>query len=304
MTATALWDEAIGRLRSLGAQWASFTLIGSFVLYVLGYLTVRFHLTVLGAGTDLGIVDERYLFAGARFVVYLVSACVTLLLLLLLPAAAAWVAWRLRRGRAKQHDKAAHARSFDLSPASQTAMLLFGIVLAILVIQVVMKQCFFFANLLLQPEPPAEAKWLFALAAGPNDALLALYFVGLVASVAVTGGLLVLAGRTGGAVISRALFWLLAFLVAVQILLLPINYGTLIADKSLPKVRSLDGVTPLRSGEEAWLVWEGSNGLTYFVRRAADSVAPRALVTLNRKDVKQMEILGYDRILKKAFGGT
>ena len=64
---SGIWDEAVGRLQSVGAHWASWSLIGTFVLYVLGYLTVRFHLTVLGVGTDLGILDERYLFAGAKF---------------------------------------------------------------------------------------------------------------------------------------------------------------------------------------------------------------------------------------------
>src|SRR5262249_26653851 len=123
MTATALWDDAIGRLRSLGAQWATFTLIGSFILYVLGYLTIRFHLTVLGAGTDLSIVDERYLFAGARFVVYLVSACVTLLLLLLLPAAIAWAAWRFLWRRGKRQGEAAPARSLSRDTRfNQTAL--------------------------------------------------------------------------------------------------------------------------------------------------------------------------------------
>src|SRR5262249_906022 len=157
-----------------------------FILYVLGYLTIRFHLTVLGAGTDLSIVDERYLFAGARFVVYLVSACVTLLLLLLLPAAIAWAAWRFLWRRGKRQGEAAPARPLSRDTRfNQTALLLLGIVLAILVIQVLMKKCFFFANLLLQPNLPPEAQWLFALAAGKDDALLALFFVGLVASVAI-----------------------------------------------------------------------------------------------------------------------
>jgi hypothetical protein len=104
--------------------------------------------------------------------------------------------------------------------------------------------------------------------------------------------------------VTRCLFWLLAFLVAVQVLLLPINYGTLIADKILPKVASLDGVAPLRAGEEAWLVWEGTLGMTYLVTRRAGDGPPRSLITLNRSDVKRMEIVGYDRILAKIFGGT
>jgi hypothetical protein len=306
MSAPGLWDDAVGRLQSVGLHWATLSLIGTFILYVLGYLTIRFHLSVLGAGTDLGIIDERYLFAGAKFIVYLVSACVTLLLLLLLPAALCYAAYRLLSRRGKHEDKTRGASLAGLRAwcLDQKRLLVFGIVLAILFIQLVMKKCFFFGNLLMAQNLPPEPAWLSALVIGRDDALLALFFASLVATVAVTGGLLVLAGRAGGDAAARALFWLLAFLVAVQVLLLPINYGTLIADKILPKVASLDGVAPLRPGEEAWLVWEGNLGMTYLVTRRAGEGAPRSLVTLNRSDVKRVEIVGYDRILAKIFGGA
>jgi hypothetical protein len=306
VSAGGLWDDAVSRLRSVGLPWATWSLIGSFLLYVLGYLTIRFHLTALGAGTDLGIIDERYLFAGAKFVVYLVSACVTLLLLLILPAGLCYAAYRLLSRRRKPGDEAPDERlaGFRAWCPDQKRMLLLGVLLAILFIQLVMKKCFFFGNLLLAKDLPAEPAWLSALVIGHDDTPLALFFVGLVASVVVTGGLLTLAGRTSGDAAARGLFWLLAFLVAVQTLLLPINFGTLVADKVLPRVASLDGATPLRPGEEAWLVWEGAAGMTYLVRHAAGDGAPRSLITLNRSDVKRVEILGYDRILAKIFGGT
>jgi hypothetical protein len=44
--------------------------------------------------------------------------------------------------------------------------------------------------------------------------------------------------------------------------------------------------------------------MTYLVRGAAQDDARRSLVTLNRGDVKRVEILGYDRILAKIFGRT
>ena len=62
---------------------------------------------------------------------------------------------------------------------------------------------------------------------------------------------------------------------------------------------SLDGVTPLPTGQDAWLVWEGNAGMTYLVRGTPQDAARRSLVTLNRDDVKRVEILGYDRILAK-----
>ena len=115
MSPAGPWDDAVGRLQSVGLHWGTWTLIGSFVLYVLGYLTIRFHLSVLAAGTDLEIIDERYLFAGAKFVVYLVSAGVTLLLLLLVPAALAYGAYRLLSRHRKPADKTAASRARGIS---------------------------------------------------------------------------------------------------------------------------------------------------------------------------------------------
>ena len=53
MSTAGLWDDAISRLQSIGLHWATWSVIGTFILYVLGYLTIRFHLSVLGVGTDL-----------------------------------------------------------------------------------------------------------------------------------------------------------------------------------------------------------------------------------------------------------
>jgi len=67
------WTVLSDRVKTLAVDWTAYAALGSFVLYLLGYLTLRFHLTVLGIGTDLNVLDERYLFAGAKFLVYLVS---------------------------------------------------------------------------------------------------------------------------------------------------------------------------------------------------------------------------------------
>src|SRR5437867_13076463 len=82
------------RVKAIGGSWTAYTAVGSFVLYVLGYLALRFHLTAIGVSTDLAVLDERYLFTGARFLVYLVSA-VPILVLVALPAIA--VGWALSR---------------------------------------------------------------------------------------------------------------------------------------------------------------------------------------------------------------
>ena len=45
---------------ALGSNWTTYTVVGSFLLYVVGYLALRFHLTAIGIGTDLAVLDERY----------------------------------------------------------------------------------------------------------------------------------------------------------------------------------------------------------------------------------------------------
>ena len=44
------------RIKALGGDWTKYTVVGSFLLYVLGYLALRFHLTAIGIGTDLAVL--------------------------------------------------------------------------------------------------------------------------------------------------------------------------------------------------------------------------------------------------------
>jgi len=133
-----------------------------------------------------------------------------------------------------------------------------------------------------------------------DDRLMPLYFSGLVATCLVSLGFLwALRGRPAGGEAPPLAKGLLAFLVAVQFLLLPVNYGVLIADKSLPRVAAL-GDKPLEKSQQAWLVWEGKDGITFLVR--ADDGERRSLVTLPRGEIKKTEIIGYDRIFPTLFG--
>ena len=122
---------------------------------------------------------------------------------------------------------------------------------------------------------------------------MALYFTGLVAGCVVSlATLWALRGSPVQGTMDVFARGLLAFLAAVQVLLLPINYGYLIADKSLARVASL-GNKPLEEREDAWLVWEGKEGVTFLVQNQEKK--RRALVTLPRDDVKKTEIIGFDR---------
>jgi hypothetical protein len=273
----------------LGSEWTKYSVVGSFVLYLFGYLAVRFHLTAIGIGTDLAVLDERYLFAGARFLVYLVSS-IPSMLLILLP-----VAFLL--GRVPVLRRAIDRAASGSTEGRPVLLAWGGVVLAVIAIQFVMRQCFFVSNLLLAPVLPSLPPWLVRLLF--NDQLMPLYFDSLVAMGGVSLAILFLIrkaepiGLTG---LGRAL---LAFLALVQILLLPVNYGILIMDKSLPRVASVANES-LADGDAAWLVWEGKDGVTFLVRRG---IQPRVLLTVPRADIKRTEIVGFDPIVPTLFGG-
>jgi hypothetical protein len=278
------------RIKTLGGDWTKYTLVGSFLLYVVGYLWLRFHLTAMGIGTDLAVLDERYLFAGARFFVYLVSLVPNIILVALPVAVVIWAVHRLLPKATREM-----VRAWIMQP---TRLVIIGIVFALISIQFVMRQCFAFNDLLLARNLPPEPAWLVKLLL--DDRFMPLYFSLLMAASAVPVAILIALRKTEAQSASAAFArMLLAFLAAVQILLLPINYGVLIADKALPRVASL-GDKPLADGEDAWLVWEGKDGVTFLLR--SQERQRRALITLPRSDVKRTEILGFDRLLPKLFG--
>ena len=127
-----------------------------------------------------------------------------------------------------------------------------------------------------------------------------LYFSGLIVGTVLTLAILLAVRRVPDA--TRWLLCLkglLAFLVAAQFLFLPVNYGMLIVDKTLPRVSGLGATTPLAEGQEAWLAWEGKEGFTYLVRNRDGT--GRMLLTLPRSDVKKTEIIRYDRIFPLLF---
>jgi hypothetical protein len=123
-----------------------------------------------------------------------------------------------------------------------------------------------------------------------------LYFSGLAGGVLFTGALLLFATRAGSVTtaFSNALTGLLAFLVVVQFLLLPVNYGILIVSQQLPRVAEFPDSEKPASGEQIWLVWETKEALMYFSRSTDDK---RSLITLPRKDPKTT-IVGYDNIFR------
>jgi len=280
------------RVKTPAGDWTKYSVIASFVLYLVGYLALRFHLTAIGIGTDLAVLDERYLFTGARFFVYLVATVPALVLVALPFAALAWILHRFAPARLR-----AAVCTQILRPSR---LLLLGIIFAVTMIQFVMRQCFLLSDLLLARTLPHEPAWLVSILF--NETVAPLYFSVLVAACIVTLAVLWFTRESFAQNPNPGFafcYGLLAFLAGVQILLLPINYGVLIVDKSLPRVAAL-GVRPLADGDEAWLVWEGKDSVTFLTRNAQHT--ERVLISLPKGEVKEIKITGFDRIVPKLFG--
>lgn len=300
----ALWKDLDAKIKQLGGAWTAYTLIGSFALYLLGYLSLRFHLTFLGPGTDLAVLDERYFYTGAQFVVYLVTAVPVVLLLIMALAACVYMAYRVLPAVARERVwDVVRPRGQQIATwcSSPVRLSLVGIVFSVVMIQFVMRQPLLFSNLLVAKELP-DPGWLRALLLSENEGLRSLYFAGLVTATAITAGIAVFVSSKdvkGG--LDRFLRSLLTFLAAVQFLILPVNFAFLLTAKEFPKVANLGGKEALKVGQDAWLIWEGKDGVTYLLMETDKGKRRRSLVTFPRKDIEKTQITGYGPVLRVLF---
>ena len=319
-------------ISSLIGSWASYVALGSFLLYLFGYLSLRFHLTALGIATDLTVIDQRYFYAGAKFLVYIllyipviVLLMLVVLVLLIVPlsiAAGLVILYRRIRKRSNSQEKA--PRNGPIEKQVRTwlrkpwMVALLGILAAEVSIQFLMRQCLALNGALLNPSV-ASGRWVGTLLKGETDVWEVFYFSAIVACTIVVGGLLLTALRLRKDLATEALLHgdevkntgtsilisLLAVLFAIQVLLLPVNHGVLIVDKVFPRVKDLGGAEKLSENQLAWLVWEGTDGVTYLVEdrgRWDESTQKwlrvRSMVTLPRKDVRRTEVIANDTIGK------
>ncbi len=264
----------------LVASLSAWSAVGAIGVYLIGYLALRFRLTALGVGTDLHLVDERYLFEGARCLVFLVSSAPVALVLALPLLLLVWLGARVAGPRLRGWWGAA------------TGPLLLGVAVSLAMIQIVMRKCFLFDNLLLRADLP-EPAWFAALLRAPGDLAGQVYFTVLFVGIAAPIGLS--RSLRGGVAVrrsQRALAGLLFLLIVVQVLLLPVNYGVLMSFRGLARVSPPPGVIDVAGDDAAaWLIWEGGGGLTFFVR---DGGGDRSLVTQAREQLPVVQILGYD----------
>ena len=287
-----LFEDLADRVKSLATSWTATTAIGSFALYVAGYLALRFHLLVFGIATDLSVIDERYVFAGAQFLVYLVAALPSIALVAFLLLGLAWLA-RLPLPRRWRTSLARRC----MRPG---VLLAIGLVVSVGTIQVVMRESFVLQDLLLANHLPDYPPWLRTVLLNPGEK--PMYFDALVAACLVPTVALALLHRVPqprpGMGIGRPL---LAAMVAIQWLLLPINFGVLIVDQTLPRVTAA-GTRPAAPGDTVWLAWEGQGTLTFLVCNADGK--HRSLLVLARDKVGPIEIVAVDPIFSTLFSPT
>lgn len=282
-------EDLADRIKSLSTSWTAATAIGSFALYVAGYLALRFHLLVFGIAADLSVLDERYLFAGAQFLAYLVAALPSIALLLAPPLALGWLASRLlpRRWRASVVRRC-------LRPGFLLAI---GLLVAVGTIQFAMRLSFVLQDLLLASRLPDHPAWLREVLLNPEGK--PLYFDALVAACLLPTAMLARLRRfpatRRGVAIGRPL---LAAMVAIQWLLLPINFGVLIVDQTLPRVLAA-GPRAAAPGDVAWLAWEGQTALTFLVCNADGR--RRSLFVVPRDKAGPIEIVASDPIFPTLF---
>jgi len=267
-----VWTALLQEIKEIGASWSIFTTLGSFLLYVLGYFVLRFQLATWGVVTDLSVLDERYFFAGARFLVYLVSSVVSVLLLAS-PLFLIW--WLLNKSLRFQNWR----KSLNYALA--------GVIFSVLFVQLIERKCFQLMRGLLVQQQLEGDNWLKATILDRSASYESLFFAMLIMGVALSGWLL----RQAKLNSPRRPFaeGLLTLLVAVEILLLPINYGIVVSTRELPKVSQF-------APAEAWLVWEGKEKTTFLVLDKE-----RKLVSISNSEVKKLEITGIDQIFRRIF---
>jgi hypothetical protein len=267
------------------STWAA---VGTFLVYLFGYLALRFHMTALGLVTELGAFDERYLFAGAHFLVFL-AALLPVAAIVVLPAGAlGWLVWR-RTPRIRQPVRAAAQNAPLLLWASAT--------LAVVLIQWRMNACLTLNDLPLAEGKPQPA-WLFDLVRRHDTIDLSLFFLQLLFYAALVTAPVIAASRLPLVTVwLKALFAAAAILALISVLLIPVNFGLVVMPYSMERAAAI-GKTPLAAGQKAWLLWEGKEWMTYFVQ----SESGRSLVSVPAKEIDRIEVRGSDSLFDVLYG--
>lgn len=258
------------------------------LLHAIGYVSLRFRLRALGVEMDHGMLDERFLFEGARCLLQLLTT-VPLLLLLASPAVVSGALLRRVRGLGPVID-GAFAR---VTGASAHWLLVVGVAWAVLAVQFVMRHVIHFQNLLLDPVP-CDPPWLRAVMLDDSGRLAPFYFVALLALLAPTAFAFLRLPKTGW-VAARGLLGLLLF---VQVLLLPVHFGIVGAAAPLARLAEVPG-EPTTS--RVWQAFATDDSAVFLIERPGPP-AERRLVSLKTEGLERLEVAGREAVLSRAEG--
>jgi len=288
MSMADLWQNFVGKLGEFAGKWPGYATVGTSLLYLFGYLALRFQLYTYGVSTNLDAFDEKYFFAGCRFLLFLGMTIPSILLIL---AVVMLLLYGLYRGVPASLGSRSSSRASTWLKRPYLLRVV-GCLLPLLLIQGVLRQCVLLSNMLLRDHPPEY--WISSVLLG-GDFAQALYFAGLVLGTGLTVAVLACAvhvpAPAGG--LTTLLTGLMIFLVAVEFLLLPVNYGILVGSTSLPRVSQVENQAKLTSGGSAWLVWESKEARTYPVCENNT----RAIVSIPTKE-NRVTVIGCDPIFQ------
>lgn len=250
-----------GHARTLVERWGAVTTIGTFLLYLFGYLSLRFHLSAIGLATDLAAFDERYLFAGARFLVNLLAASPFALALFL----------SIRK-------LAVLTRFLDrLNPSKRTTLSLWFCIGALAVL--------FLPAAQLLPISGSAGRWS-AIVAGQGVERWAVFVVQLTIWMCALAAWTSCAGTVPDSAWQMARLGMIAAMLALMTLSLPVNYGTVVE-------RYVAYPSCQCAGERGWLIWEGRTSVHYIVQRPEG----RVFLTVPAGEVKRYELRGAVNLL-------
>jgi hypothetical protein len=255
--------------------------LGVSVLYLFGYLSLRQQITTLGIPAEFSVFDERYLYAGASYLVFLTQAIADMAVLVI-PIAALLVIARavfLRRRRGKETWISPELLPRLECRSKRTAALLAAIAgfAALRSVQAA-RSWTSLHDLLFEPGFRPEVANVL------NANLLEWYRI-FDWHLTLSLGCALLTAAALRSPLSRAWGAIALATVAAQFLSLPLLFGAITADRPKPRIK-------FQNGETGLLVWEDKDVWMYLRTESPPVVVRRP------KDSKDtVMVTGYRRVL-------
>lgn len=243
--------DIVAQAKNVGAVLGTASLIG----YVYGYLALRARARALGTDPGFKLVDEVYVFAGFRVLF------ITLVALLLLAPVILLVRWGATW-------LAAHLPRAVVQP-SQWLLLVALAIMTLLSLSFILS-----ANSVLLQEGPLTGSRLAEAVLGEAAPLRLLLIFAVTLFVVLSA--LWLQSRLAGTM--GAFEWLLALVVALQLIVLPIYHGVLFADRQVRVLDADPGRVP------------GLGGSLAIIDRTAEHVTLLALDGAGKRRLATVEI--------------